>query len=187
MMDPRNLLNLLTTTEKLKSVTRHCYTSTGRHESVAEHSWMAAMMALLLRDEVPDADMDKVIKMCLLHDMGEAFTGDVPAFHKHEVHEQQEAMLLDGWVTSLPEPYCSEFRQLYAEMDALQTLEAKQLLVTDGTNGRFVTSDPVVLDRIRAERLNALVAECLARFAAYGIDPAEAAALLYKTEERNDS
>lgn len=70
---------------------------------------------------------------------------------------------------------------------ALQTLEAKQLLVTDGTNGRFVTSDPVVLDRIRAERLNALVAECLARFAAYGIDPAEAAALLYKTEERNDS
>ena len=125
MMDPRTLLHILTTTEKLKSVTRHCYTSTGRHESVAEHSWMAAMMALLLRDEFPDADMDKVIKMCLLHDMGEAFTGDVPAFHKHEVHEQQEAMLLDGWVTSLPEPYCSEFRQLYAEMDALQTLEAR--------------------------------------------------------------
>ena len=125
MMDPRTLLHILTTTEKLKCVTRHCYTSSGRHESVAEHSWMAAMMALLLRDEFPDADMDKVIKMCLLHDMGEAFTGDIPAFYKHEGHEQQEAMLLDNWVSSLPETYCSEFRQLYAEMDALQTLEAR--------------------------------------------------------------
>ena len=124
-MEPRQLLDILRTTEKLKNVTRHCYTSGGRHESVAEHCWMSAMMALLLRSEFPDANMDKVIKMCLVHDMGEAFTGDVPAFYKHEAHEQQEAKLLDQWVTSLPEPYCTEFRELYAEMDARQTLEAK--------------------------------------------------------------
>ena len=124
-MEPRQLLDILRTTEKLKNVTRHCYTSGGRHESVAEHCWMSAMMALLLRNEFPDANMDKVIKMCLLHDMGEAFAGDVPAFYKHEGHEQQEAKLLDQWVTSLPEPYCTEFRELYAEMDARQTLEAK--------------------------------------------------------------
>ena len=124
-MNPRTLIDILTTTEKLKSVTRHCYTSSGRHESVAEHCWMSAMTALLLRDEFPNADMDKVIKMCLIHDMGEAFTGDIPAFDKDDGHEQREAQLLDGWVTSLPEPYRSEFQALYAEMDARQTLEAR--------------------------------------------------------------
>ena len=124
-MDPKMLLEVMSVTEKLKNVTRHCYTSGGRHESVAEHSWMASMMALLMRDEFPNADMYKVIRMCLLHDMGEAFTGDVPSFNKNEQHEAQEAKLLDAWVTSLPEPYRTEFRELYAEMDALQTLEAK--------------------------------------------------------------
>lgn len=124
-MEPRKLLDILCVTEKLKNVTRHCYTSAGRHESVAEHSWMAAMMALLLRNEFPEADMDKVIKMCLIHDMGEAFTGDVPAFDKNAGHEQQEAALLDQWVRSLPEPFCKEFKDLYEEMAALQTLESR--------------------------------------------------------------
>ena len=124
-MEPRKLLDILVTTERLKNVTRHCYTSNGRHESVAEHCWMSAMMALLLRDEFPQANMDKVIKMCLIHDMGEAFTGDIPAFDKDAGHEQREARLLDAWVTSLPEPYSTEFRELYAEMAQLQTLEAK--------------------------------------------------------------
>ena len=87
-MEPRKLLDILSVTEKLKNVTRHCYTSAGRRESVAEHSWMAAMMALLLRDEFPEADMDKVIKMCLIHDIGEAFTGDAaadPAYRRVDV------------------------------------------------------------------------------------------------------
>ena len=65
------------------------------------------------------------LKMCLIHDMGEAFTGDIPAFDKDAGHEQWEARLLDAWVTSLPEPYSTEFRELYAEMAQLQTLEAR--------------------------------------------------------------
>ena len=124
-MEPGKLLDILVTTERLKNVTRHCYTSNGRHESVAEHCWMSAMMALLLRDEFPEANIDKVIKMCLIHDMGEAFTGDIPAFDKDAGHEQREARLLDAWVTSLPEPYSTDFRELYAEMAQLQTLEAR--------------------------------------------------------------
>ena len=62
--------------------TRHCYTSSGRRESVAEHSWRISLMAMLLTKEFPEADMDKVIRMCLIHDMGEAFTGDIPTFEK---------------------------------------------------------------------------------------------------------
>ena len=60
-MEPEKLLEALHTAEKLKDTTRHCYTSKGRHESVAEHSWRIALMAFWLRDEFPQADMDKVI------------------------------------------------------------------------------------------------------------------------------
>ena len=61
-MEPEKLLEALHTAEKLKDTTRHCYTSKGRHESVAEHSWRIALMAFWLRDEFPQADMDKVIR-----------------------------------------------------------------------------------------------------------------------------
>ena len=124
-MNPRQYVQFLDTIEKLKCHTRHSWTSTGRRESVAEHSWRLSVMALLCADEYPELDMIKVLKMCLIHDMGEAFTGDIPAFDKHQGHEEREAMLLNNWVTSLPEPYRSEFQALYAEMDARQTLEAR--------------------------------------------------------------
>ena len=69
-MKPGQLLDILSVAEKLKCVTRHCDTSTGRRESVAEHSWRIALMAMLLKPEFPDADMDRVIRMCLIHDLG---------------------------------------------------------------------------------------------------------------------
>ena len=124
-MKPRELLNILTVAERLKDTTRHCYTSKGRHESVAEHSWMAALMAFFLRDEFPDADMDKVIKMILIHDLGECFTGDIPSFDKSDNHEKLEEELLDQWVASLPAPYAEEMRALYVEMNERKSREAK--------------------------------------------------------------
>ena len=124
-MEPRILLDILKTAERLKDTTRHCYTSGGRHESVGEHCWMAALMAFFLRDEFPDADMDKVIRMCLIHDLGEAFTGDIPCFDKNPDHEETEANLLEQWVASLPQPYANEMQALYAEMAALETQEAR--------------------------------------------------------------
>lgn len=131
-MDARKLLELMNTAERLKNVTRHCYTSQGRHESVAEHCWMAMLMAFFMRDEFPEADMDKVMKMLLIHDMGEAFTGDVPAFYKTDEHEDKEERLLDKWVDSLPQPYKAELSELYAEMEELSTLEAKIYKSIDG-------------------------------------------------------
>ena len=70
-MKPEILLEMLHTAEKLKDTTRHCYTSGGRHESVAEHSWRLALMAYWMKDEFPELDMDRVIRMCLIHDLGE--------------------------------------------------------------------------------------------------------------------
>ena len=124
-MDGRKLLNALTVAERLKDTTRHCYTSGGRHESVAEHSWRLALMAYWGSDEFPELDMNKVIKMCLIHDLGEAFTGDIPTFEKTAQDEQKETQLLFLWARSLPEPFGSEMCELYQEMDARKTPEAK--------------------------------------------------------------
>ena len=124
-MKPAAFLEILKVAERLKCTTRHCYTSTGRHESVAEHSWRISLMAMLLTPEFPEVDMDKVIRMCLIHDLGEAFTGDIPAFEKSKDHEKKEEHLYHGWVAELPEDIRGEFTALLAEMEAMNTLEAR--------------------------------------------------------------
>ena len=131
-MEARALLNALRAAERLKDATRHCYTSGGRHESVAEHSWRLALMAYWLGDEFPEADMDKVVRMCLIHDLGEAFTGDIPTFIKTDADRAVEDNLLDAWVASLPAPFCEEMRALYREMNERKTLEARIFKALDG-------------------------------------------------------
>lgn len=124
-MDGRKLLEALHVAERLKDTLRHCYTSKGRREDVAEHSWRIALMAYFISDEFPEADMDRVIRMCLIHDLGEAFTGDIPTFMKTDADETREEDLLLRWVDGLPEPFAADMRALYAEMAARETLEAK--------------------------------------------------------------
>ena len=81
--------------------------------------------AMLLTEEYPEADMNKVIRMCLIHDLGEAFTGDIPTFDKTEADTQKEDALFDSWVQTLPAETRQEFSALLAEMNALETVEAK--------------------------------------------------------------
>ena len=113
-MEARALLDALHVAERLKDETRHCYTSGGRHESVAEHSWRIALMAFWMKDEFPDVDIDKVIRMCL-----------IPTFAKTDADEAREEAELMAWVRSLPEPVSGEMEALYREMIALETPEAK--------------------------------------------------------------
>lgn len=124
-MQPTELLRIMSVAEKLKCNTRHCYTSSGRHESVAEHSWRLGLFAMLVANEFPEADMDKVIRMCLIHDLGEAFTGDIPSFEKTKNDEEKEENVLDECIASFPEPERSQWQALYEEMNALETTEAK--------------------------------------------------------------
>lgn len=124
-MDAREFLNVMHVAERLKDTLRHSYSSQGRRESVAEHSWRIALMAVFMRDEFPEVDMNKVIEMCLIHDLGECFTGDIPTFLKTGTDEKREEALLDDWVRSLPEPYGPRMHDLYAEMEAQETQEAK--------------------------------------------------------------
>ena len=124
-MKPAELLNILSVAEKLKCHTRHCSTSSGRPESVAEHSWRTALMAMLTASAFPEADMNKVIRMCLIHDLGEAFTGDIPSFDKTEADSKTEELALRQWVQTFPSPEREEWLALYEEMEAQQTQEAQ--------------------------------------------------------------
>ena len=124
-MKPEELLSVLHTANRLKDTTRHCWTPGNRHESVADHSWRLALTTFFLRDEFPDTDMDKVIKMCLIHDLGECFTGDIPTFRKTAADEADEERQLLAWVDTLPAPYDAQMRALYREMAALETTEAR--------------------------------------------------------------
>lgn len=124
-MRPETLIQILSRAEKLKSALRHCDTSEGRRESVAEHSWRASLMAMLLGSEFPDTDIDKVIRMIIIHDLGEAFTGDIPAFWKKKSDAEKETDIFFDWIASFSEPERSEWQALLKEMEALETKEAK--------------------------------------------------------------
>ena len=124
-MDARTLLELLHVAERLKDTPRHSWTSAGRRESVAEHSWRLAVMAWFLRDRFPEADWEKVLAMAVLHDLGEAFTGDIPAFVKTDGDREVEAGEMERWCDR------EELRALFREMEALDTLEAKIVKALD--------------------------------------------------------
>ena len=124
-MTQKELIDILHVAERLKCSTRHCFTSSGRRESVAEHSWRIALMAMLLKNAFPEADMDRVIRMCLIHDLGEAFTGDIPTFEKTQADEQREDEMYNAWVQTLPEGIRQDFTALLLEMNAMQTTEAR--------------------------------------------------------------
>jgi len=121
-MEARRFIEFLGIIEKLKCNTRHSWTSTGRQESVAEHSHRCAVMAMLCADEFPELDINKVIKMCLIHDFGEAVTGDIPSFLKTDDQERTEADAIDNLCARIPE---AGLAPLFSEMREMKTPEAK--------------------------------------------------------------
>ena len=89
-------------------------------------------MAFWLRDEFPELDVNRVVQMCLIHDLGEAFTGDIPVFDKTAADEEREEQLLFSWVDGMPEPLRADMQQLYREMEGRATPEARLYKALDG-------------------------------------------------------
>lgn len=130
-MQPRQFIDFLGVIEKLKCNTRHSWTSSGRRESVAEHTWRLSVMAMLCADEYPELDINKVIKMCLIHDFGEAITGDIPSFNKTEENEEAELEAIKKILSMLPEDTSKELGALFDEMNAMESGEAKLFKALD--------------------------------------------------------
>ncbi len=130
-MKPQRIIKILSRATKLKENTRHSWMPSGRRESVAEHSWRLSMFAYFMKDEFPNVDIDKVIKMCIFHDFGEAFTGDIPSFMKTDNDERIESEVVYDWIESLPKPYCDDLFELFKEIDEQKTEEAKLFRALD--------------------------------------------------------
>lgn len=130
-MEQETFLSFLHILEKLKCNTRHSRTTSGREESVAEHSWRLAVMAYLLREEFPGLDMVKVMEMCLVHDFGEAVTGDIPSFEKDEEDERTEAGAVSMMLKALPPVQRKRLADLFREIGEQNIQEAKLFAALD--------------------------------------------------------
>src|SRR5688572_21599514 len=127
------LLDFLRAAESLKTVTRSAYTSQGHPESVAEHTWRLSLMALLLAPEFPEVDFARLIKICLVHDLGEAIGGDIPAPEQARraaagaaagkaADERRDLVTL---LQPLPASLREEITGLWDEYEAAQSPEAR--------------------------------------------------------------
>lgn len=130
-MDNHAMLSFLSLAEKLKCNLRHSWTSSGRQESVAEHSWRLCLFSWLVRHDFPELDMDKVLLMCLFHDIGEAVTGDIPSFLKTSHHETVETEAISGIVKILDPALSDQLSGLFAEMQEQKTKEARLFKALD--------------------------------------------------------
>jgi putative hydrolase of HD superfamily len=121
------VLAFLRAAERLKTVTRSGWTSTGEPESVAEHTWRLCLMAMLLYGRTPGIDLARLLKMCLIHDLGEAISGDVPAPAQKAGASKagQERADLVQLTSSLPVALQHEILDLWDEYEAAGSPEAK--------------------------------------------------------------
>jgi 5'-deoxynucleotidase YfbR-like HD superfamily hydrolase len=131
--DLTGVLEFLRSAERLKSTTRTGYTSAGQQESVAEHTWRLCLMAVVLRPSFPDIDFAKLVKICIIHDLGEAIHGDVSAPEQARRaaagglggKSQQERRDLLELLEPLPHASRDEITALWDEYEAAQSPEAK--------------------------------------------------------------
>ena len=129
----RHRLDFLREAERLKDVLRSARTSGGRAESTAEHSWRLCLMAIVFEDALPPADFLKVLKMCVIHDLGEAIHGDVPAIHQ-EAHAGKSARERDDLLMltkPLDEPLRGHILALWDEYESASSAEARTVKALD--------------------------------------------------------
>ena len=130
-MQPTELADVLTflrAAEALKTTTRSGWTSAGEPESVAEHSWRLCLMAMVLHPGFPDVDFARLVKICIVHDLGEAIGGDVPAPEQARrgaskaADERRDLLRL---IAPLPAALRDEIAALWDEYEAARSPEAR--------------------------------------------------------------
>ncbi|MHA7773458.1 HD domain-containing protein [Roseibium sp. M-1] len=129
-MDPGRLsgiLSFLQASELLKDTLRSGATRSGRPESTAEHSWRLALMVLLFEKELEDINLPMLLKLCLVHDLGEAISGDVPAPLQTPGDDRQDRERRDfrTLCAPLPRDLSDELLALWDEYAAAATPEAQ--------------------------------------------------------------
>lgn len=131
--DLTNRLAFIQAAQSLKEVLRSAYTANGRQESTAEHTWRLALLIMVLADQLPELDLLKTLKMAVIHDLGEAIHGDIPAIMQEGISNKsaQERQDLATLLQPLPNRLQQEFLMLWDEYDQASSPEALAVKALD--------------------------------------------------------
>ena len=121
------VLEFLRAAERLKDTRRSAWTGEGERESVAQHTWRVCLMAVVFAGEYPEVDVARLLKICVVHDLGEAIGGDIPAIDQDPAEpkaaEEREDLL--ELTRPLPPRVRDEITALWDEYEAAETPEAR--------------------------------------------------------------
>ena len=134
MSNLKNSVDFIKEIEKLKSVTRFNRTLDGRFENSAEHSWQSEIASIVLQDYYPEKlNMEKVISMLLIHDLGEIYAGDTWVFDdKKKIHSHdRELESIKKTMSILPEEKYLNMKKSWLEFEKGQSAEARYARVID--------------------------------------------------------
>ncbi|RUO69407.1 HD domain-containing protein [Idiomarina ramblicola] len=124
--DLEGVLEFLRGAEQLKNTLRSSRTSNGRHESTAEHTWRLCLMVMLFAKQYPGIDILKLMKICVIHDLGEAINGDIAAVDQVEGVDKgaEERRDLELLIRPLPTNLQDEVLMLWDEYEDASSDEA---------------------------------------------------------------
>jgi putative hydrolases of HD superfamily len=126
------ILKVLKLAERLKFELRHSYTSSGRQESVAEHTWRMSLMAVLIEPLLKQkVDTARLLKMIIIHDLVEAEATDIsalevlrnPGIKIQKIEKEKQA--IENLRLALKETNGQEIYDLFYEFEEKETYESK--------------------------------------------------------------
>lgn len=123
--DVMKIMGFVQEAEQLKNTMRQCWSSTGKQESTAEHTWRLCLMVMLFEKYLPKLDTLKLMKMCLIHDIAEIVDGDIPAIIKVPNKSEKERKNLVLLTKNLPNHLKDEMINLWDDYENILSLEAK--------------------------------------------------------------
>ncbi len=158
-IEVQSILKLMNLAERLKSEMRHSWLSSGRRESVAEHSWQMALLALLVNKHLENSvDIEHTLKMIIVHDLVEAEAGDIPFFETGPRKEQKaecEQQAIENIRDMIDSQTGQEFYDLFQEFESAKSPEAKLAKALDNlevqiqhNNADFSTWEEIEYDLV---------------------------------------
>ncbi|WP_424979543.1 HD domain-containing protein [Leisingera sp. S232] len=129
LSDVQGIVDVIQLAENLKTEMRHSWLSNGRQESVAEHTWLMTISAVLMSPYLEHpVDLGHTLKLIALHDIAEAITGDIPYFEessRKDAKLQDEADAMKQMQAMLPSASGELLLALWREYEDCETPEAK--------------------------------------------------------------
>lgn len=128
MKEIEKVLEFIVEIEKLKDVLRKSKpVGLNRYENSAEHSWHVCLSALMLKEYSDnDINIDRVIRMLLIHDLGEIDAGDTIIYESEvEQVKRSEEAGITRLLNLLPEGKGQQYLELWLEFEAGESADAK--------------------------------------------------------------